>query len=162
MDFFCFSSFVGSLAKNLYTLSLISLSQLQGAVVIVGIATKYLRARPVLVLTACALSPHALNITSVSSQSGSMSCGSFNVTKGGRFSAALLQTDVSAAFPLRESKYKYYSGSAPNIGRATQRRRPHFPAGQFGILYLICEGLTADAHFLLILPRPHGAGLPYS
>ncbi|KAL6830666.1 hypothetical protein J3E69DRAFT_327455 [Trichoderma sp. SZMC 28015] len=77
------------------TLSLISLSQLQGAVVIVGITTKYLRARPVLILISCALSPYALNITSVSSQSGRMSCGSFNVTKGGRFSAPLLQTALN-------------------------------------------------------------------
>ncbi|KAL7797778.1 hypothetical protein V8C43DRAFT_276939 [Trichoderma afarasin] len=94
-----------------------------------------------------------------------MSCGSFNVTKGGRFSAVLLQTTQHMAMLVPRSrcvsacKYKY-SGSAPNIERATQRRRPHFPAGQFGILYLICDGFTADAHFLLILPRPHGADLP--
>lgn len=98
MDFFCFS-FVGSLAKNeslptiVRTLSQsISLSQLQGGVVIVGITAKYFRARHVLVLISCALLLYALNIASVSSQSGSMSRGSFNVTKGGRFSAPLLQT----------------------------------------------------------------------
>ncbi|KKO96473.1 hypothetical protein THAR02_11425 [Trichoderma harzianum] len=134
-----------------HSVSNVSPSQLQGGVVIVGITAKSFRARHVLVLISYALLPYTLNITSVSSQSGNMSCGSFNVAKGGRFSAALLQTsdrtrdpaiDVSAAFPLRESKYKYYSGSAPNIERATQRRRPHFPAGQFGILYLICDGLN--------------------